>query len=58
MAQSKAAPEPRPSCPQVEAGAIMTPEQAVAFVQMHGVVLESTKGAVPSLVQAIVGRRG
>jgi hypothetical protein len=33
----------------------VTPEQAVAFVQLHGVVLESAAGPVPSLVQAIVG---
>jgi hypothetical protein len=33
----------------------LTPEQAVTFVQLHGVVLESAKGPVPSLVQAIVG---
>ena len=33
----------------------MTSEEAVAFVAMHGIVLESAKGPVPSLVQAIVG---
>jgi hypothetical protein len=33
----------------------VTPEQAVAFVQLHGVVLESANGPVPSLVQAILG---
>jgi hypothetical protein len=33
----------------------LTPFQAVAFVRKHGVVLESAKGRVPSLVQAIAG---
>ena len=33
----------------------MTPKQAIAFVQKHGVVLESANGPVPSLVQAIIG---
>jgi hypothetical protein len=33
----------------------LTPEQAIAFVQLHGVVLESANGPVPSLVQAIAG---
>lgn len=33
----------------------MTPEQAVAFVHKHGVVLESASGPVPSLTQAIAG---
>lgn len=33
----------------------MTPGQAVAFVEKHGVVLESANGPVPSLVQAITG---
>ena len=30
-------------------------EQALAFVEQHGVVLESARGPVPSLVEAIVG---
>jgi hypothetical protein len=32
----------------------MTPEEAIAFVQKHGVVLASGKGPVPRLVEAIV----
>jgi len=30
-------------------------EQALAFVQQHGIVLEAARGPVPSLVEAIVG---
>ena len=33
----------------------MTSDQAIAFVKTHGVVMESARGPVPSLVQAIVG---
>lgn len=33
----------------------MTPDQAIAFVKTHGVVMESARGPLPSLVQAIVG---
>lgn len=33
----------------------MTPRQAIAFVRMHGVVLESAKGPVPSLAEKIAG---
>jgi hypothetical protein len=33
----------------------MTPEQAIAFVEKHGIVLESASGPVPSLAQTIVG---
>jgi hypothetical protein len=33
----------------------MTPKQAIAFVKANGVVLESGRGAVPSLAEAIVG---
>jgi hypothetical protein len=32
-----------------------TPEDAIAFVNEHGVVLESARGPVPSLVEAITG---
>jgi hypothetical protein len=32
-----------------------TPEAALAFVQEHGVVLASAKGAVPRLTEAIIG---
>lgn len=33
----------------------MTPEEALAFVHKHGIVLESANGPVPSLVQIIAG---
>ncbi|MGH9867039.1 MAG: hypothetical protein ACREAA_02595 [Candidatus Polarisedimenticolia bacterium] len=33
----------------------MTPRQALAFVRRHGVVLESARGPVPSLAEAIAG---
>jgi hypothetical protein len=33
----------------------MTPEEAVAFIRAHGVVLMSARGPVPSLAQAIAG---
>ena len=33
----------------------MTPKQAIAFVKANGVVLESGRGPVPSLAEAIVG---
>src|SRR5216683_1727711 len=33
----------------------MTPKQAIAFVEANGVVLESGRGAVPSLAEAIAG---
>jgi len=37
-------------------GAItMTPEQALAFVATHGVVLESGRGPVPNLAAAVAG---
>ena len=32
-----------------------TPEEALAFVRVHGVVLASAKGSVPRLTEAIVG---
>jgi hypothetical protein len=34
---------------------LTTPEEAVAFIQQQGVVLERANGIVPSLVDAIVG---
>ena len=34
----------------------MTARQALAFVKKHGVVLESARGPVPSLAEAVVGR--
>src|ERR1700682_485401 len=33
----------------------MTPKQAIAFVQANGIVLESGRGAVPTLAEAIAG---
>ncbi len=33
----------------------MTPRAALAFIKKHGIVLESARGAVPNLVEAIVG---
>jgi hypothetical protein len=33
----------------------MTPKQALAFVKLHGVVLQSARGPAPSLAEAIVG---
>ena len=34
----------------------MNPRQALAFVRKHGVVLESARGPVPSLAEAIAGQ--
>lgn len=33
----------------------MTPREALAFVRRHGVVLESARGGVPSLAEAVGG---
>jgi len=33
----------------------MSPRQAIAFVRKHGIVLESARGPVPCLAQAITG---
>jgi hypothetical protein len=33
----------------------MTPRQALAFVRSHGIVLESARGQIPSLADAIAG---
>ena len=33
----------------------MTPEQALAFVHKHGVVLASSTGPVPAMAAAVVG---
>ena len=35
----------------------MTPKDAVAFVKLHGIVLESGHGPVPNLAAAIAGER-
>jgi hypothetical protein len=36
---------------------LMTPKDAIAFVQLHGVVLESAGGPVPNLAEAVAGGR-
>lgn len=33
----------------------MTPQEALAFVERHGVVLQAARGPVPSLAEAIAG---
>ena len=33
----------------------MSPKEAVAFVEQHGVVLQSARGPVPSLAEAVAG---
>ena len=33
----------------------MTPKEAVAFVERHGMVLQAARGPVPSLAEAVVG---
>ena len=35
----------------------MTPREALAFVEKRGIVLESARGAVPSLAESIAGER-
>jgi hypothetical protein len=35
----------------------MSPEEALAFVERHGVVLQAARGSVPSLAEAIAGGR-
>jgi hypothetical protein len=35
----------------------MTPKEALAFVEHHGVVLEAARGPVPSLAEAVAGGR-
>jgi len=36
----------------------MTPDQALAFVERHGIVLESTRrGSIPSLADAVAGEQ-
>lgn len=36
---------------------IVTPKSSIAFVMSHGVVLESARGPVPNLAEAIAGER-
>ena len=33
----------------------MTPEEGLAFVERHGIVLQAARGAVPSLAEAVAG---
>ena len=35
----------------------MSPKQALAFVEKHGVVLQAARGSVPSLAEAVAGER-
>lgn len=35
----------------------MTPEEALEFVALHGIVLESAKGPVPNLADTVAGER-
>lgn len=35
----------------------MTPKNAIAFVRLHGIVLESARGSVPILAEAVAGER-
>lgn len=35
----------------------MSPRQAIAFVERHGVVLQAARGPVPSLAEAVAGER-
>ena len=35
----------------------MTSDDALAFVQVHGIVLESARGAAPTLAEAVAGER-
>ena len=34
---------------------VMTPREAIAFVERHGIVLQAARGPVPSLAEAIAG---
>jgi hypothetical protein len=35
----------------------VTPKNAIAFVRSHGIVLESARGSVPNLAEAVAGER-
>jgi len=35
----------------------MTPKDAIAFLDLHGIVLESARGPVPNLAEAVAGER-
>ena len=35
----------------------MSPKQALAYVEKHGVVLQAARGSVPSLAEAVAGER-
>jgi hypothetical protein len=36
---------------------MVTPKNAIAFVRSHGIVLESARGPVPTLAEAVAGER-
>jgi hypothetical protein len=36
---------------------VMTPKDAMAFLGLHGIVLESARGPVPNLAEAVAGER-
>ena len=36
---------------------VVSPSEALAFVERHGVVLQAAQGAVPSLAEAVAGER-
>src|SRR5207249_7616917 len=42
-------------CPQTRV--VVTPKNAIAFVRSHGIVLESARGPVPILAEAVAGER-
>src|SRR5262245_14425738 len=44
----------RRTCPSGPRGRVK-PDEAVAFVERHGVVLQAARGPVPSLAEAIAG---
>jgi hypothetical protein len=35
----------------------VTPKNAIAFVRSHGIVLESARGSVPNMAEAVAGER-
>jgi hypothetical protein len=41
----------------VAAGNALTPAQALAFVETHGIVLQSARGPVPSFAEFVAGER-
>src|SRR5438552_9078309 len=43
--------------PRLPGGTVVTPKNAIAFVRSHGIVLESARGPVPILTEAVAGER-